>query len=393
MVKQGGSKKKKVKKEVANLLNKGKFNKNLMSMSGYFNTLVDPFNVHGEKIPDMVNYPSSTFSIVFKNASLLNASGNGSFCYGMAGNATNTSCSLVPVKWTQAVFGTTNFSFGMFNINAAGPTISDLFPAATTQIQTLPQWTATVGVPTLYSKVRLVSAGFAIDYLGTALNAKGTITIVSLPRNHFRSDASAGALSLSQIQNSPGARIIPINRLTGGTCVYHPLDSVSMNYVDLRLTYDNASLTTFSSADSALGGEIFIIVRDAEASASVQITCVLNYEGIPFLSTLNLIGSTSSRSDPIELSMTMNAVENVPKAHEGTEAVQGVATGETQLPAAAAPNHSSMTATKPVVSDPEGPTFMEKMLGGADSLSSAVSTGLGLVKKVAPLAEMALGFL
>jgi hypothetical protein len=395
MVKAGGNKeKKKVKKDVAKVLNKGKFSNNVLAMSGYFQTLVDPFNCVGEKIPDFVNYPSSTFSLVYKQGYTLPASGNGSVAFGVLGNATNTSGSLVPVRWLNPVMGLTLFPLGMVNIT--GPTTTDLFPAATSTGFFLPQWTAAAGVPTVYSKARLVSAGFAIDYMGAALASKGTITIVSLPRNHFRSVVGAGPLSLNLVQNSPGARIIPINRLTGGSCVYHPVDTRSLEYVDLNLTYDNSSLTTFLSAEAALGAEVYVILQGATSGDQFQITAVLNYEGIPYSGALNLIQSTKSRADPIELSMTMNAIEDIPKAHEGTDAVQGIATGEhLQLPAASSPNHSSMTTTEASVSgDPEeSPTFMEKLLGDAGSLSSAVNKGVQFANKFAPLAKTALSLL
>lgn len=390
-MKAGGRKgKKKVNKEVARALNKGNIGKQLVASSRYFSTITDPFNMHGEKIPDFVNYPSSTFSLVYRTKLTTGSAGQAAIAFGLAGEASNTSGGLVPIKWTTAVMGNTLYTLGMSNSSAAA---GGLFPTATTTAFAANLWSSgTPTVPNAFQKIRLVSAGISVDYLGTALAAKGTLTIVSLPRSYFRAkQRSVTPLTLADIQNAPGVRIIPLNRLSGGTAVYHPLDLKSFDYVDMDTTIDNSSETTEAVGEGSFGGEMYAVIQEAEASAGVQVTYVGNYEGIPRANTLNIVMATPSKSDPLELSSVMNKISQVPKSFEGTQFNAGLTSGKTQLPAAEGPKHQSMTVTKSTAKSDE--TFMEKMLSGASGLSGVIDKGLEIGKKVAPLAELALSFL
>jgi hypothetical protein len=383
-----------------------------MSASHYFSTLADPFNVHGEKIPDEISYPSSTFSIVDRHILNLNSSGFGAIAYGIAGGNTATVYgSMVPVimqtslpledktmvkkgdsgKPSVPVF--TNWYVGTETANnSSTASASNVFPADISG-EVYPfqfaQWQTGVGVPTLYSKARLVSAGLSIDYLGTALGAKGSITLASVPRRTLRQLQTDSAITLQDIQNLVGAQIIAVNKLQGGSLTYHPLDNISFQYADLESTYD-ATSNANHDLDPALGNEFYIVVDGAEAGATCQITGVFNYEAIPKIGTLNLVQPTYSRNDPIELSMTMNAVEKVPTAHAGNRAARNIESGKTQLPAVASPEASKLAATEEIREEDEEDSFMTKVLDGAEGV---LSKAPGIIGKATPLVRSALGFL
>lgn len=424
----------------------------LMGGSHYFQTLADPFNVHGEKIPDDITHPSSTFTIVDRRVLTLNASGFGAIFYGLAGGGGAGGGAvyggLIPSRQVQsfdsppkdqktqspqkgvtvvkklessgdptlkiidnsdghfkakdgtipAVYSEASFVVGCQTTAASGASVTDVMPSVAgggQSVNTFAQWDTNKGVPTLYSECRLVSGGVSIDYLGTALNAKGRITLVAVPRRTLRQAMENGSLTLVQIQNLVGARIVPVNQLKGGSLTYHPLDGVSFLYTDQQSAYDTTSLTHHDD-DQAMGSEMFIVVDGAEASATCQITGVFNYEAIPKLGTLNIIQPTYSINDPIELSMTQNAIEKVPTATVGNKAASGLEKGLTQIPATSAPESSNMHSTEAQRIEGEEESFMTKVLDGAEGIAknfAAAPGPLGMVGKAAPLVRQALGFL
>lgn len=380
-------KKKKVKTAVAKELNSGKFGEMVLRSSTYYGSITDPFNVHGAKIPDLVTYPSTTFSIVDRRTLTVNASGMVSIVYGVCGGAATAldTCGLVPCRNAN---GTDDYFVGMI-----GNPSTSLFPAGGgfTPL-TFAQWSvANPTIPTAFNKARLVSAGMAVDYLGAPLNASGTITIASVPRRTLSAKQQATGLSLTDIQNLVGARVIPIPKQTGGMCIYTPQDNVSYEYQTLT---DVVTITSVEQLpERMLGGEMYAVISGAVKDDLVQVTAVFNYEAIPQQNTLNIVQPETSKSDPLELSAIMNRIDGVPKAHIGTGPANGMITGSTQLKTPGGQS-SAVTKTKPEVGNQvSGDTITEKLLGGAESIEQIIDKGLALGKKVAPLAEIALSLL
>lgn len=431
-----------------------------MGQSHYFQTLADPFNVHGEKIPDDNTTPSSTLTITDRQVLTLSAGGLAALCYGIAGgNSALAYGAMVPhiqilsfssdgktsQKVTQAdikkidtsvkkkmlktgdepvdinpndpnivwidnsdghltlkdgtipkAYSEAAYIVGTKTLPGGAASTVDLFPPTVGTDQapfTFTEWVADVGVPTLYQKARLVSAGISIDYLGSALNAKGRMTLASVPRRTLRSSMQGGDLTLVMIQNLVGAKIIPINKLKTGSLTYRPLDEMDRMYTDLTAEYDCTSMV-FHDDDMSLGNEFFVVIDGAEGSATCQITAVFNYEAIPKLGTLNLVQPTYSRNDPIELSMVSNAIEKVPTVHAGGgRATQALESGKTQIPEISAPESSKLHATEEQREEGEEESFMNKILGAATPLMAKAPGPLGMIGKAMPLAKQALGFL
>jgi hypothetical protein len=388
--KSGGAKKekKKIKKDMAKVLNskKSPLRKNLLAQNDYLISILDPFNKRGGKIPDLVTYPSSTFQITDRRQLAINANFLCGIYYGICGNTTVPTGSLVPVKWTNSSLGSTSYNLGM--VTGASGTIANLWDAVTAAPITFPQWTvngaADVGVPTLYQKARLVSMGLAVDYQGASLNSKGRILIGSPPRMWGRKKAFIGPIGTSDLLGCPGVRIIPVNRLDGATTVYHPIDTLCLEYTDLGQTYSSASFVEVD--ERVLAGELFAVVDGGTAGDLVQFTLVANYEAIPLSNQLDLVGTSESPSDPIALSHTFNTIQDLPRSFEGTGAAAGVITG---APQKGVPYHAGggMAATTPK----EAPkNMLDQVLEGVGMVADKVPD---VVKKVAPLAEMALSFL
>jgi hypothetical protein len=383
------------KKLVKNMGKRVDTEKGLMAHSHYFQTLADPFNVHGEKIPDNICYPSSTFSITDRRVLTLTSNGGGAVIYGSAANTGNAVGSLVPTRWiNNSVFsGDNQFCVGFQTTGTGTFSGTNILPSAVGEglVFSFPNWNnSALQVPGIYSKARLVSAGFSIEYLGTALNAKGRMTIAAVPRVTLREKMTLGAITLLDVQNLVGAKIIPINKLIGGTCVYHPLDSMSMTYTDLDSKEDNSTNVDFDSYSNCLGSEIYMIIDGAEANATCQITSIFNYEGIPRLNTLNIVQPTFSRDDPIELSMAKNAINKVPTTFPGTDAVRPLMEGKAQVQPSAAPTSSTLHPTEEQREEGEEESFMTKVLDGAEDM---LSNAPGIIGKAAPLVRKGLSFL
>jgi hypothetical protein len=388
---------KKLLKKEAKAARKGALSKEegYMSHSHYFKTLADPFSYHGEKIPDPICYPSSTFSITDRRVLTLTSNGGGTVIYGNVGNTSVPSGSLIPIQWAAASVGGQSYCIGGMTTGLGVFSGGNIIPTAVGEwiANTFPNWnTSNPQVQGLYQKARLVSAGVCIDYLGTALNAKGRLTMASVPRATLREKMIAGSISILDIQNLVGAKIIPINKLVGGSETYHPLDLKSFEYVDLDMIGDNSSDYNLPAFEAALGGEMFIVIDGAEAAATCQVTAVFNYEGIPRLNTLNLVQPGPSRDDPIELSMAKNAITKVPTTFVGSEASASrpLMSGKTQISPPAVSSGTTFTPTQEQREEEEEESFMTSIL---DSAEDMLSSAPGIIGKAAPLARKALGFL
>lgn len=367
---QGKKLKKKVNRDVAKVLNKNsKVKENLLGMNPYLESLLDPFNSVGAKIPDMNMQPSSTFQVVDRQtltaSSTAGSIGVCGISYGVGGQTSATAYgSLIPIPNIGATF-----SVGC--ILGASATTTDLFPAVggATSIQ-LVNWTAaTDQIPKTYNKVRLVSAACQVEALGTPLNAKGKVTVAFASRNTIRQEIPSGNVGVSRIAALPGAKQVPLNKLEGATVRYNPQDSMSLIYVDMDIqpasSWSAVDWTSNVNCVGALGGELFLIIDGATAADSFVVTTVLNYEATPRVNTQNIVAATPSDSDPLALSHAFNSIQMAP----------------TTIPRAVQNITSAMSR---FVSHPPEKHRKPKIL---DSIMSGLKTGVGIAKEVAPLAK------
>lgn len=356
----------------------------MLSNSPYFKTISDPFNFRGVQIPDLCMYPSVPFSITDRRQIVLDVNGNGYVCYGVDGlQGSIPHGSLIPAAWT--VNTTHNFSIGMIsNSNATIPMVpgTNLFPSGgvvpVAQPIFLQQWSASgAGITNLFEKVRLVSAGFAVDYAGNDFDNNGIITAAFAPRSSVVKDSLVGSnpVPLQTIQNLPDARVIPVNKNEGAVVLYRPQDFVSLDYSDIQTIIDDGAYSRIP--DVIYGGEAYLIITGGTANKILQVTTVLNYEGIPLFNTIDLFAVKTSESDPLELSATFNALENVTPVSMGTEEVLG-------------PAHPISTMTQDgdevehnVASEAEASGSLSFM----DSIFSALGGAAGPVKEVMKFAE------
>jgi len=381
--------KKKVKRDVAKVLNKNTLErKRLLGMNPYLQTLLDPFNVLGVKIPDMNSHPSGSFQILDRREIVINANGVACICYGAYGasGSSGQGGSLVPVR----VAGTGSVPYAIGMTNGALASSVDLLLGGSPIYLT--NWTS-VSDPIVqtYVKARLVSAGTCFQYLGAPLNAKGKASLGFAPRNQLRSNISSG-LTVDMLLKLPGSKTVPVNTLSGGVVLYQPQDGVSLEYVDTNSvsTATNGSVwDTDANLRAACGGEMYISFTGCNPGDVIQITSAFNYEAIPRTNTWNLVGVSLSPNDPIALTHAFNTVQTSPVTLATTQpillgsgsGVQQSSSSEGYVP------HPFQPSSQPVSSGMGVTENKQQMSNPTGMFDSFLSSAVGFAKDIPKYVE------
>lgn len=234
----------------------------LASINPYLNTILNPFGVNGVRIPDMVTFPSVTFQTIDRVTTAVTAGGT----FGVA-----------------IQFGTPSAAI---QLNTGASTSVALTWAAGTALSGYTTMNAT------YDRVRIVSAGVAIKYMGTPLSAQGRVLCNFVPGN---TGAVLPGTSVNAILARPYVETV-IAAKAYAQVVYFPLDPSCFNY-------------QAPSASWACG--YGILVGDGmTAAATVEATIVINWEATPQLGTLSFLQPMPSRSDPLEFAHANNIITN-----------------------------------------------------------------------------------
>lgn len=376
----------KVKRDVAKVLNKNDLvRRKLLAMNPYLQTLMDPFHGDGARIPDDQAYPSATFKIVQRVSATVNAQGVAAISLGQYRNHSTQVIYGGLVPTTTQVSPTGDYVFGQLHNTAS--TATDLFntQAALADAVYLDRWTTgNNAIPSLFQYVRPVAIGCSVDYLGATLNAKGRITAGFAPKAQFR---GTGFIGVDDIFRFPGSTQVPVNKLTGGTVLYKPLDYTSFNYTNESQVYDYSTLAT---TEPVYGG-MFIAVDGATANDTVVFTIVAHYEGVPKTNQVDLVGVSPSRSDPLALAHAMNEVQQMPSAIPmsvftappvGVSAQGPLSTGSYTAPVVTGFQGTSHTASEPAM--------LDSILGG---VTKTVNTAADVIPKALPLIEMMMAML
>jgi len=372
-------------------------------MNPYAQTLLDPFNVRGVKIPDECLTPSIAFTIVDRRTLTVNAQGIAGCCYGYRSALTAVSVgSLVPVKISSDAGAShvVGFTFGTA-ATAADVTAGTLNTTGPIDLK-LAQWQASVPtVQSLFDKVRLVSAGLNVQFTGNFTNNSGKYTAAFVPRDYSRVN---GGLThpISYLALMPGARQVPVSQNTGVTVLYEPLDSISTDYTQIGLAPDGTELAwPVVSATSwrtllgqAEGGELWVAIDGSVAATTFQVTTVLNYEAIPLKESL-LMNQTSAsqKADPIAYSHAFNIAASSPNVFASSGEAQGTASGlgsDHIGNSASAPNLAYHPA--PPTTNSNSGSMMDSVLGMITD-PSTISKGMSMIEKFSPLIEAGLALI
>jgi len=401
--------KKKVKRDIAKVLNKNnRVGKRLLGMNPYALTLLDPFNHTGVKIPDENLTPSVAFSIIDRRTITINAQGIGCVCYGYRSTLSAIAVgSLVPIQIASDAGG--SYVCGFLNGSAATSADLTLGTLNTTGPQDLKfsQWNATTPtIPTMFDKVRLVSAGLNVQFTGNFTNNSGKYTAAFAPRFYSRNGGGL-AIPISAIAQIPGARQVPVSQNSGVTVIYEPLDSKSLEYVQVGYI-QQASAPSYTIANAldwdtklapAEGGELWVAIDGSVSTTTFQVTFVGNYEGVPSSSSVLLAQMAQTQShDPLMVAHAMNVADTVPNVVASSAQAQGTATGLNTSIAQGIPASGNDLAYHPAPpasnsgSQSSGGGFMDKILGMISD-PSTISNIMSGVEKFTPLIESGLALL
>jgi hypothetical protein len=330
----------------------------------YLHTLVDPFTSSPAKIPSGESFKTACFKSEMK-LQITISHGYGGMALGINNRlATDPNACLVPMDdWLEESSEGYPSRIGMIGQmhyhSGTTPTMATklLEPTPDAYLDDsygiwIPNWYYTherepastkkglkatgdvtgstgVGVPQYYQKVRLVSAGITCDYKGAPLNAQGDIIALVLPPNTWRGDIDNK--TFADLLTAPGVIREPINKLNGMTLKYKPLDAYNFMFNDTSTfcPWTDSSELDYTVrrqfAKPWLGNEMYLFFAgcDSSTTLTVDVTVVLNYEGIVRYNNMNMISPTPARIDSTGLSEVMNVVQHMPPVHVGSKATKG----------------------------------------------------------------------
>jgi hypothetical protein len=398
-VKKAKSQKKKVNRKVAKILNKDNLaSRRLLMMNPYAQTLLDPFNVRGVRIPDDAQYPSVPFTIVDRQTITVNAQGVAMICYGLySSSSIAATASLIPISITGTNSGA-SYQVGMIGGTAASTTDLTAGVPGTTGVSPIrfAQWSAaTPTVQTSFEKVRLVSAGLNVQFTGNYTHNSGKYTIAYGPRGHSRAQGG-NAFPLAYLAQFPESRTVPISLNEGATIRYEPVDEYSFRY-----TLIGANNTSYIQAypivtsndwedqvAQAEGGELWCAVDGSDSGTTFQCTFVANYEGIVTSNSFLLASAAqSSVSDPIALTHALRVSESAPNVQSGSYEANSTAMNTIDQA-----KEMSFHPSPPGGSE-SSPQMFDQLLSMISRGSDVVKDVSGVVEKIAPFAAGALALL
>jgi len=239
----------------------------------YEETLLQPENVIGVKIPDESFEPSGTIHSRTIYRTVTNSHGVAGMFFG-SGFAEGTYSQLVPNSTPSDfdVAGSVILAIGGATGSTANGGGNILFD------NTASTGTSTIATPLsdfidLISSYRLVSAGLKVETAASATNNQGFVNAGSFPKGFFNSSNLLSDQKETDLLNAPFTESQPVQ--DGPlTAVYAPTDPTSFEYVDPQ-EVDTAEI---QSEDQGL---LVAWVSGMPASTPVQFTLSMNHEYLP----------------------------------------------------------------------------------------------------------------
>jgi hypothetical protein len=259
-------------------------------------------------------------------------SGSGGVCSVLVGQGYS---SLGGLQSTIIPNTNATFPYVVGFTNAATATSTNVFNGGVSF--TLDGWSgATPMIPDLVDNVRLVSAGLAMKWDGSASSnslTAGTFTAAFLPRDYVRSNLSSMSLttmSYDTVTHLPGSITVPIFPVaqdvdedsSGVSVTYVPVDEDCNTFVDTGV---DAVVLDRDTQQLWNPGALLIVASGGSANTAFSIQIVLNYEGIASKNSL-LIENATSRAidDPIARSQAIAEINTYGGARLGSKGFGGI---------------------------------------------------------------------
>jgi hypothetical protein len=289
--------------------------KYLDTLSPYYRSIKDPFRHTGAKIPDPTCFPSSTFTVTFRQTVSAKTSTNG------------TSPGVD--------------HFAGFALDSLSPErtlwVADTMDDATKTIKWIPLPGSINGnvpqideIKKLYRLVRPVSAGLCVFRDMASLNDQGVVTCVTVPTetpqvalgplpplSRYTLSEDPQFSNFTNLQQAFTAVQSPV-RDGGALCIYKPADPTCHQYTTIG--YDE----TASESNFALPyyGGMIILVNGLAPGVPLTFVVRINYEAVPYINSFSLVSPSPSPRDSQELDEVINHVQSIPSIRAGTESTR-----------------------------------------------------------------------
>lgn len=323
-----------------------------LTHSRYLQSILDPWNVRGSKIPDEITLPSFPMNATTKI--VLNA-------------ATSTAPGPTGRGLVYTVGSSNPLNSGKYvalnPLNATADTYTSVGPVG--------NWQPGLQLGNVGSSVRPVSAGLFVNCQGSENTNQGRIIIGFIPPNDpLCSIAISGSnITATALDNAAFSTSFPLSKVSG-RAIWIPIDDIARSYqLSGSTTLGTSSIRAGNGTASVTYGLLFALIDGVAATALPQLEFIAseNFEVIPISSQVNIAQPEVSTSDPIEMSLASNFLAKRPTL----AAYQPTASAVTGTPI------SGSSLTRPDRGD--GTTIMDKILGG-------LMTGAKVAGKLAPVA-------
>jgi len=321
--------------------------KYLKQTNPYFQTLANPANVHGVRIPDGGGVETITFTEVVRSTMCSSASAGYEGAATIIGvsqmNKDNEKNPIFPYSLVPAcAFKGSAYPYYLGARTTAGNT-EYLFTAADFDSPTkfIPHPALSI-IASNCTQIRLVSAGIHVYPTCSSLQNAGTLYMAVLPRGLSAlnwwtnvADTNTGTMTRAIAKTLPGLVAIPVSDNKGLSAHYVPTDE-SCNLFAVMSTSDNISADGAEFMKHDTGG--FIAFADgltAGAVISFNIELCFNFEAIP---ATNAFVPTQGPpvDDPLAMAAGVNMIKEEEPAKRGAGGFDGISSGDHELITSAA---------------------------------------------------------
>lgn len=309
--------------------------KRLKERSLYYQSLLDPLQGAGAKIPDMTAIPTGTFQMVQRIPVTSNLQGIAAI-------------RVASPQFAPANITTLTQQFGGYQTSNGAATAGSLTWGAITD------FTGWTGFNGNVSFARCVSASLTAEYLGTELQDSGHIV------GQFAPGAFASPGSVTQLANFPYSSDCPVNRNEPFMVRYLPQGFYDVPFVPGAAVQSDSG----PHPDSMI-----IVMSDIPASTNTMFVFCANYEFQPTSTAVNIVDVAPSPIDVYECGKIAQWTQELETS--------GIIPADKVdvMPSAAVTNRAEAFATS---------TEQEDSLGGMGMLGDVLDFALPVLMKAIP---------
>lgn len=275
----------------------------LKTKSPWYQSIIDPIRGADAKIPDETGVETGTLQLIQKFAVTTNLEGITGF------RILSPYINNVPTGLTDPEVGS---NYQVINPTSANGSSMQWGAAnVSTGVFTNGSSLPFDGVDEMQSVSgghRIVSAGLYVQPECSTLDDKGEYSMFVIPM-----DSTATPL-YSDYMNFYKSNTIPLNSGKAGNALWYPIDRTMCSFHDFVSPNATAfAQTTDGPSDNASYlWNIGFVTSGCEEGVTFRVTVCINYEFIPLYNVLNILDSSPSPCDAVEVDLVENWVQEMP---------------------------------------------------------------------------------